>query len=333
MTTTSIIARARVDSLRQPAGIRITDELRASFPAVFSEAPSPDMSSNYQFYPSYRLIEDMDKLDMKLVQVGQQNSLKRAPEHQMHVLRFQPNGSSNMPALKVGDSNLELVILNSHNGRNRFQAFAGIFRLVCLNGMVVADQDLGQVRTKHFGAKNNFDVIKGLIDGMASRVDLLGSKMSEWQGIMLSEPQQIELARRAMEVRQFPSWMEPGQLLDARRATEDMGEDGSRDLWTTFNVIQENVMKGEIDRTGEGRPSHTRPVTGAFADVDVNRRLWEKLEGFTQSLDGEATPVDEPEVQAVRDAVGEESKEDRKRRLDREAKKAKREAAKATQAE
>jgi hypothetical protein len=328
MTTSALLTRARVDSLRAPGGIRITDEIRSQFPAVFSEAPSPAMSSNYQFYPSYRLIEDMDKLDMKLVQIGQQNSIKRAPEHQMHVLRFQPNGSSNMPTLKVGDSQLELVILNSHNGRNRFQAFAGIFRLVCLNGMVVADQDLGSVRTKHFGAKNNFDVIKELIDGMASRTDLLSRKMVEWQGITLSEAQQIELARRAMEVRKFPSWMEPGQLLDARRATEDMDPDGNRDLWTTFNVIQENVMKGEIDRTGEGRPSHTRPVTGAFADVDVNRRLWEQLEDFTEALDGPATPVDEPEVQAVRDAAGEESKEDRKRRLDRERKAAKRAAAK-----
>jgi hypothetical protein len=246
----------------------------------------------------------------------------------MHVLRFQPNASSDMPALRVGDSQLELVILNSHNGRNRFQAFAGIFRLVCLNGMVIADQDLGSIRTKHFGSKNNFDMIKGLIDDMANRTDLVGRKMAQWQAIMLSEAQQIELARRAMEVRKFPSWMEPGQLLDARRATEDMAEDGSRDLWTTFNVIQENVIKGEIDRTGEGRPSHTRPVTGAFADVDVNRRLWEQLEGFTDSLDGNPTPVDEPEVQAAQDAAGVESKEDRKRRIDRERKAAKRAAAK-----
>lgn len=326
----STLTRSRVDSLRVPGGIRINEEVKASFPAVFSEVPSPAMSSNYQFYPSYRLIEDMDKLDMKLVQIGQQNSIKRAPEHQMHVLRFQPNGSLNMPTLRVGDSQLELVILNSHNGRNRFQAFAGIFRLVCLNGMVVSDQDLGSIRTKHLGAKNNFDVIKELIDGMAGRVDLLGRKMSDWQSIVLAEAQQIELARRAMEVRKFPSWMEPGQLLDARRATEDMDPDGNRDLWTTFNVIQENVMKGEIDRTGEGRPSNTRPVSGAFADVDVNRRLWEALEGFTADLDGPSTPVDEPEVQAVRDAAGDESKEDRKRRLNRERMAAKRAAAKAS---
>lgn len=323
MTTTATLTRARVDSLRDPSGITITDEVRRNFPAVFAEAPSPRMTDSYQFYPSYRLIEDMDRFGMKLVQIGQQSSIKRDPRHQLHVLRFQPNGAD-ASSLQVGDSRMELVILNSHNGRNRFQAHAGIFRLVCLNGMVVADKNLGQIRNKHVGANNSYDVIKELIDGMAKRVGIIGPKIDTWSALMLDEAQQIALAREAMSIRQFPDWLEPTQLIDARRPEDNEAEDGSRSLWTTFNVIQENVIKGGVDKTGAGRPSATRPITGAFNDVAVNTALWEVLEDYAERV----TPVDEPEVQAARDAAGEESKEDRRRRLDRERKAAKRAEAK-----
>lgn len=341
-TTESTLTRAQLSSLRKPEGIRITDEIRGQFPAVFADAPSSALTDRYQFYPSYRLIEDMDKFGMKLVQLGQQQSTKRDPRHQMHVLRFQPDGSANAPALKVGDSKLELVILNSHNGRNRFQAYAGIFRLVCLNGMVVADQDLGKVRTKHFGAGNSYDVIQELIGGMAQRVGMLGDKLTTWQGITLDAGQQAEFARLAMEVRKFPEWLEPEQLLEARRENEDVTRDGKRDLWTTFNVIQENVMKGDIDRTGAGRPSHTRAVSGAFADVATNVALWEKLEAYTERLDSRAgivrRPAHEPEVEAAKDKAGEdavadapeETKDERRKRLDRERKAQKRAEAKST---
>lgn len=334
MSATAMIQRTRIDSIRKPEGITITDELRAQFPAVFADAPSPKMSDAYQFYPSYRLIEDMDRFDMKLVQIGQQTSIKRDPSHQLHVLRFQPKGNSAMPTQRVGDAQMELVILNSHNGRNRFQAHAGVFRLVCLNGMVVADRSLGSIDIKHVGADKSYDTVKQLIDGMAQRVGTIGSKIDTWAGITLSWAQQMEIARAVMEVRRFPDWLDADQLLVARREQEDVDAEGRRSLWTTFNVLQENVIKGGIDKTGAGRPSATRPITGAFNDVAVNKALWSVIEDYYERLDGGAptTPVDEPEVQAKRDEAGEESKEDRRRRLDRERKAAKRAAAREAKA-
>lgn len=334
MNTTATISRANLASLRKPEGITINDELRRQFPAVFSEAPSSSLTDKYQFYPSYRMIDDMAERGLKLVQIGQQISTKRDPSHQMHVMRFQPDGGGSAPALKVGDSNLELVVLNSHNGRNRLQAYAGIFRLVCLNGMVVSDHDLGQVRTKHFGEANSYDIISDLIGKMADRTEALGAKLNAWSKIGLDNAHQMELARAVMGVRSFPLWLEPDQLLEARREGEEPDHNGRRDLWTTFNVIQENVMKGDIDRTGAGRPSHTRAVTGAFADISTNLLLWEQLEKFSEKLDGGAptktakAPVDEPEVEAAKDA-SEESAEERRKRLDRERKAAKRAEAKA----
>lgn len=310
MTTTQTLAASKIVSVRDTNGLKINDELRAQFPAVFADKPIAKMSDRYEFYPSSQLIKDMAKLGMQLVQIGQQQSQKRDPAGQLHVMRFQPKDAAARSATKVGDSNLEIVILNSHNGRNRFQAYAGVFRLACLNGMVVSDLDLGKVRVKHFGEQNKFEAVKALVDGMAMNVGKIGSKIEAMQKLNLSEAEQIKLAKAMMDVRSFPEWLEAEQLLVERREAEAANRAGNRDLWTTFNVIQENVMKGDIDKTGKGRPSHTRPVSGAFADVAINAAMWDRLTVFTDGLDRsraradkKAKPVHEPEVEAKKDAA------------------------------
>ncbi|MEA9980016.1 DUF932 domain-containing protein, partial [Pseudomonas sp. RTS4] len=62
----------------------------------------------------------------------------------------------------------------------------------------------------------------------------------------------------------------PSQLLLPRRR-----EDRSDDLWTTFNRVQENVIKGGLDgRNKKGRRTKTRAVNGIDQDVKLNRALW-----------------------------------------------------------
>ena len=60
------------------------------------------------------------------------------------------------------------------------------------------------------------------------------------------------------------------QLLRARRS-----EDRSSDLWTTFNRVQENTIKGGLSgRNKQGRRTTTRAVNGIDQDVKLNRALW-----------------------------------------------------------
>ncbi|MDA4825138.1 DUF932 domain-containing protein, partial [Enterobacter kobei] len=61
----------------------------------------------------------------------------------------------------------------------------------------------------------------------------------------------------------------PDQLLQSRR-----WEDKSPDLWTTFNRIQENVIKGGISgKTAKGARTRTREVTGIDGDIKLNQAL------------------------------------------------------------
>src|SRR6516165_3070691 len=68
--------------------------------------------------------------------------------------------------------------------------------------------------------------------------------------------------------------VKPDQLLNARRAG-----DSNPDLWTVFNRVQENVIRGGLDNFGYDannryRRGHTRQVKGLDQSTALNRALW-----------------------------------------------------------
>jgi hypothetical protein len=60
------------------------------------------------------------------------------------------------------------------------------------------------------------------------------------------------------------------QLIEARRP-----EDLDHSLWTTFQRVQENALRGgQAGRSAQGRRLHTRPVASIDRSVSLNRALW-----------------------------------------------------------
>ena len=52
-------------------------------------------------------------------------------------------------------------------------------------------------------------------------------------------------------------------------------EDRRDDMWTTFNRVHENLLKGGLrGRNRAGRTTTTRPVNGIDQNVKLNRALW-----------------------------------------------------------
>ncbi len=78
----------------------------------------------------------------------------------------------------------------------------------------------------------------------------------------------------------------PERLLSERRY-----DDKGNDLWTTFNVIQENIIKGGLkgtkrDGNGRLRRTTTRPVKALDRNIKLNQALWfltEKMAELKQS--------------------------------------------------
>ncbi|MBN9056444.1 MAG: DUF932 domain-containing protein, partial [Rhizobiales bacterium] len=68
--------------------------------------------------------------------------------------------------------------------------------------------------------------------------------------------------------------IKPEQLLVPRRH-----DDRANDLWTTWNVVQENAIKGGLRGVGRddlGRPRRvkSRAVNGIDQDIKLNKALW-----------------------------------------------------------
>ena len=102
------------------------------------------------------------------------------------------------------------------------------------------------------------------------------------QSLMLPPPAQQAMAKAALSYR-FGEEYQPvtqSQILSARR-----WQDESNDLWTTYQRIQENLIKGGlVGRAANGKRANTRAVKGIDSDVKLNRALWVMAENMLSLL-------------------------------------------------
>lgn len=108
--------------------------------------------------------------------------------------------------------------------------------------------------------------------------DRVEEKRDAMQSLLLPPPAQQVLAKAAITYR-FGEEHQPvteAQILSPRR-----WQDESHDLWTTYQRIQENLMKGGLyGKSTQGKRMHTRAVKGIDSDVKLNRALWVMAENM-----------------------------------------------------
>jgi hypothetical protein len=167
-----------------------------------------------------------------------------------------------------------VVLVNSHDGSSSYQIMGGLFRLVCLNGMVVPEGRCETVKVPHKGDVRD-KVVEGSFKVLGESAEVLRIA-ADWRGIELRRDEQAALAEAAHVLRfgdaegKVETPIQPDQLLRPRRAA-----DAGNDLWRAFNRVQENATKGGVsayDAKAE-RWVTTREVKGIDGDVRLNRAL------------------------------------------------------------
>jgi len=195
-----------------------------------------------------------------------------------HMLRFRPDG---IPKI-VGGVHPEVVITNAHDTQSAFAIELGLFRLVCSNGMVVSAGVFESFRVRHVGASidNVLEATYRIIDQFPQ----VESTVQRMQGIQLTDGQRETMAQLAMGLRWDADKVpfQAARLLSTRRTSDE-----GKDLWTTYNVIQENLLRGQsISRWGRVRHAtgsydrSTRAVQGIDSDLTLNRGLWQIAEQY-----------------------------------------------------
>jgi hypothetical protein len=81
-----------------------------------------------------------------------------------------------------------------------------------------------------------------------------------WKQIILTRPQQLEMAIQAMELKPRDA-IKPAKLLTACREVDYTDAEGHRSLWVTLNTIEESIIRGGLTgRNERGRRIRTRPI-------------------------------------------------------------------------
>jgi len=252
-------------------------------PSALAHHAHDSRSDRYAYIPTIGVIEAMQKAGFYAFDAKQCKSRDASKkEHTKHMIRFRHN--SQMDA--VGDCLPEVVLVNSHDGSSAYKLMAGIFRLVCSNGMIVADSMQDSISVRHSG--NIIDqVIKGS-NQLVANVPKTLDAVTRWSQLQLTEGEQAAFADAARTIRfgdaegTVETPITAAQLLSPRRYY-----DAGNDLWKTFNRVQENVIRGGLrargrDSQGRRRVFSARAVNGIDQDVKLNKALWQLAEKMAE---------------------------------------------------
>jgi len=274
--TTSIRPFGRsngASSMTSRAGALDLDTLRRVAPSVFAEAPHSSRSAQYTYIPTSQVLEGLAREGFRpysVMQGGSRDEQKRG--FTKHLVRLRHDSAT----IQVGGTHNEIVLLNSHDGTSSYRLMAGVFRMVCGNGMVIAESSVGDVRIPHKG-----DITGQVIDGCVEIMDRLpevNDQVRAWESLTLTDGEQRAFATAALAARyEDPTKapVEASRLLAVRRR-----EDAAPTLWNTLNAVQENVIRGGlsyIQRDDNGRRvarRQTREIHGIDQNTAVNRALW-----------------------------------------------------------
>jgi hypothetical protein len=230
-------------------------------PALVATKPSDRASSKYSFIRTVDILEKAVDSGWVIQDVRQAGPRETA---QHSVTLFHSSQLEEGISQKEGYP--QMRIINSHDLTKRFNYLLGYWKLACSNGLLVPNGICSSINSVHRfsddmkvqleiamnAALENFGKITGAIETFKQRI--------------LSQEEKNMLARFAHYIRfryrmTQPKKFNTNELLAPRRDV-----DKSDDLWSVFNVIQENMTHGGAG-IGKG-------ITRFQDDIRFNQELW-----------------------------------------------------------
>jgi len=250
------------------------DDLRRLAPSIFADRPWHAMSDRYAFIPTIDVIDKMRSEGFTPFDAEQART--RIPgkgEFTKHVVRFRREDSTALLP-QLGNLYPELVLMNSHDGASAYALSAGMYRLVCMNGLMVADSTVQEIKTRHTGdAGLVIDASFEVIDQMPKALE----QVQRFGEIRLLPEARQHFAEAAMSLRydEDKAPVPAAAILRPRRTA-----DQEPTLWNTFNTIQEHLTQGGARgfNNAQRRRTSVRAVNGITENARLNRALWQLTE-------------------------------------------------------
>jgi hypothetical protein len=247
-------------------------EIKEIAPAVFSEKASNEVSKHYTHIPTTKVIDDMRLLGWDVVDAKEVKARKATTRGvQKHMVVFRN------PDVVIdgadGDTVFPQILLtNSHDGKNAFTFTAGLFRMICENGLVISTTQFEDVKMRHMGY--TFEDLQVKIKDMVERLPLTVESMNKMKQVELGQQQAIDFAKKALETRFTSNQIKNRKFNFEELLAPTRVEDKGSDLWSVFNVVQEKIIDGDFEYISGSKVRKARQVKNFKQDQKINKELF-----------------------------------------------------------
>jgi hypothetical protein len=263
------------------------EKLRQLAPSIFAKHERPGLTEKYNFIPTVQLVKVLFNEGWIPVQAQEMRVRDdRLEGYQKHMIRFRNFTEKVQDKLIVGDTFVEMVLTNSHNGLASFIFNLGLFRLACSNGMVVSEGTFNSAIIRHnsYDAKNVIEICQNVV----KTAPVILTDIQKMKAIDLEPSERVAFGNAAKELRfADPESIDTDYIIEPRRTS-----DRKTDLWTTYNVVQENLIKGKlpydnVNKNGVYKRKHTKEVKAIDGSIKLNQALWTLTQQMAKIKTGE----------------------------------------------
>lgn len=256
------------------------NQIKEVCPLAFEKMPTnPRVTSQYLHVNTEVIIDDLEKLGWKPVQASQRKSKGKSSIFSKHMVSFQ-NPEIMIKGKNSDDAFPRIILTNSHDGLQSFRFSIGIFRLVCSNGLVIADEEFSDFRIRHKGY--TFDELRAMVRETVDKLPEKIQVMNNMKARIMTVDEKEKLALDAMLIRSgiVPDSIQANEYEYDRDTLIDIlepkrKEDESQDLWTVFNVVQEKIINGEFHAALKGaKVRKVRKIKSFEKDLEINKELF-----------------------------------------------------------
>lgn len=272
------------------------EELQKYAPSMFAIAAHESRSARFVPIPTLQIVDALRKEGFMPFSAKQSKTRDESKvDFTKHMIRFRRSADNN-GAFRNDTAIPEVVLLNANDGTSSYQLYGGLFRTLCLNGLIVAESMIESVRISHKG-----DIVGQVIEGSYSVLDNTAKAMEAqqaWAQIQLQPKEALAFAEAAHVLRFDRDENNNAQGAGAAIRVDELLKvrrhgDEHNNLWTVFNRVQENsikgglhgVQKGGYDAEGkykQARRVTTKAVNGIDQDVKLNKALWSLAEKMAE---------------------------------------------------
>ena len=266
-------------------------ELRHAVPSLFATEAHDSRSDRFVPIPTVHVLDGLRAADFMPVMAQQART--RVPgkqDYTRHMIRLRHKSLTNT----AGEA-FEVILVNANDGTAAYKMIAGIFRFVCANGLFTGEA-FDTVSVRHAGKTVIEDVRAGALNMLNTAPRVL-EHVERFKGITLDRAEALTFAEAAHRVRFANAYesdpenpdalpvlnesavpVQPLDLLRARRSA-----DKTPTLWSAFNIVQENTIRGGqrgiiTGTSGKQRRAKVREVKGIAQTTALNQALWDLTE-------------------------------------------------------